>query len=268
MIHVLHNHKRLLVILNGCVAIMAALTILQDVFFAAFNHSSFFLSESALFSSFWLLFVPLIFLQHQAIKKHDAQPAKRKWLLWVATPVIVHLLSYPLLVWLLSAVLYYHTYALLQTFQYTLSAYIHILVVTYGGSALLLKHYHQRPQLAAQPEVEKLSTLTVSSGGKFTPVAVSDILYIVAATPYVTIHLAEKQYLYSETLKSLSEKLDANQFVRIHKSTVVNVHKIQSYKSRLNGDYDIHMQDGHQVRLSRNYAANFKEKMHGWSPSS
>ncbi|MCU0354241.1 MAG: LytTR family transcriptional regulator [Cytophagales bacterium] len=148
-----------------------------------------------------------------------------------------------------------------QTLGYALSEYLYVLVLSYGGSMILLLQRTQKTRFFTQNEPEKLTIIVVFNGGQYTPVAVAEIAYIEAATPYVAIHAAGKKHLHTETLKSLAEKLDAGQFVRIHKSAIVNLHKVRSYKSRLNGDYDITLQDGSQLRLSRNYAANFKEKM-------
>ena len=74
---------------------------------------------------------------------------------------------------------------------------------------------------------------------------------ITAATPYISIHLEKRKYLYSETLKTICDQLDNNTFIRIHKSTIVNISKVRSFKSRLNGDYDLLLTDGSSLRLSR-----------------
>ena len=63
------------------------------------------------------------------------------------------------------------------------------------------------------------------------------------------------------TLKSLSEKLDNRLFVRIHKSEIVNLSKVQSYQSRQNGDYDVTISDSSVLRISRNFAKDFKTKL-------
>lgn len=243
------------------VLLMAMLTVLQDRLYAAFNGTSFFLSESAMFSSFWLLFVPLLFLQYQKLK--TSVSAKRV-IACILFPLLIHLLLFPLLIWLLSTIVYYHTFALLQTLQYVLSEHSYTLLLLYGGCGLFVQFRNatvQMPSAVGQPPQTHVSAIVVSSGGRYVSLAVVDISQIRAATPYVTIHLAGKQYLHTETLKSIADKLDSRQFVRIHKSCIINVTKVVSYRSRLNGDYDIQMQDGTCVRLSRSYARCFKETM-------
>lgn len=257
----LSKDRRLLALLCAGVLAMAALTVGQDRLYAAFNGTSFFLSESAMFSSFWLLFVPLLFLQYQKLK--IAVSAKRV-IAWILSPVLIHLLLFPLLIWLLSTLVYYHTFEMLQTLQYVLSEHSYTLLLLYSGCGLFVRFRNaavQMPPAVEQSSQTYVSAIVVSSGGRYVPLAVADIAYIRAATPYVTIHLAGKQYLHTETLKSIAEKLDNRQFVRIHKSCIVNVTKVVSYQSRLNGDYDIQMQDGTCIRLSRSYARRFKETM-------
>ncbi|MBK7426438.1 MAG: LytTR family transcriptional regulator DNA-binding domain-containing protein [Saprospiraceae bacterium] len=55
--------------------------------------------------------------------------------------------------------------------------------------------------------------------------------------------------------------MDITQFVRIHKSSIINIEKVKSYTSRLNGDFDVLMENGIKLRLSRNYVKLFREKM-------
>lgn len=106
-----------------------------------------------------------------------------------------------------------------------------------------------------KPNIEKI---VIGNGKNNTIVAVNDIYRITAETPYISIQLEEKKYLHKATLKSISTQLDNKIFIRVHKSTIVNLDKVVSLKSRLNGDYDILLENGIELRLSRTYAAHFK----------
>ncbi|WP_254788460.1 LytR/AlgR family response regulator transcription factor [Cellulophaga baltica] len=92
------------------------------------------------------------------------------------------------------------------------------------------------------------------------------MIQITSATPYICIHLENKRHLHSETLKSMCGQLDSNVFVRVHKSSVVNISKVSSFKSRLNGDYDLQLANGDLVRLSRTYATDFKNRFGAGHP--
>ncbi len=100
--------------------------------------------------------------------------------------------------------------------------------------------------------------IIIGNGKNNTVVEVNDIYQITAETPYISIQLEGEKYLHTKTLKSISTQLDNKTFVRVHKSTIVNLDKVVSLKSRLNGDYDIFLKNGVELRLSRTYVANFK----------
>lgn len=236
------------------------LIILQDLLEANFQNSSFYLSESFLFSSFWWLFIPLLYAQFKLNKPKNKHKIVFKILLIVA-PILLHLITFPAVIWLFSKLFYEYTFRYQQTFQYMVSVHLYKLVLFY---TLPLFSYHfikQKFQARAtnnQSNTYK-STLLVNEGSKHLVIAVADILYFTANSPYINIHLIDKQYLYNESLKSLGTKIDPSKFVRIHKSTIVNIEQVQSYTSRLNGDYDLTVKDGTILRVSRNFAANFKE---------
>ncbi|MEP6713173.1 MAG: LytTR family DNA-binding domain-containing protein [Ferruginibacter sp.] len=108
------------------------------------------------------------------------------------------------------------------------------------------------------PVNQFVSNIIVSDGNKKHSIIASEILYFSATPPYISLHLENKKYLQNETLKSISAKLDPDQFVRVHKSTIVNIKKVTSYTTRLNGDYDLKMKNNVQLRVSRNFATCLK----------
>jgi DNA-binding LytR/AlgR family response regulator len=202
-------------------------------------------------------------------------------ILAVLIPTLFHLLSLPLIVWSFSAFFYSHTYSYYQILAYTISEDFYKLLLTYGlsviaarfwfgGEQVEIKKVVELPSISfteTEPKIKEslkaqsafLDKIVVSNGRNYIPISVNDILYFGAATPYIEIQLENKRYLHNETLKAINEKLDKKQFVRIHKSTIVNLNKVISYKSRLNGDYDLLLENKTEIRLSRNYAAEFKE---------
>ncbi|GAA4906052.1 hypothetical protein GCM10023313_05930 [Mucilaginibacter defluvii] len=152
--------------------------------------------------------------------------------------------------------------------HYGLTDYSIKTLLAYGLSLLLLKIsragiVNQSAELNsenAEQEKESFETALVVSDGnnRKTVIVIQDILYFSANSPYVNIHQLSKKYLHSATLKSLQSRLDNNQFIRIHKTYIVNIEKVVGYHSRLNGDYDLTLIDGTMLRVSRNYAATFK----------
>ena len=110
-----------------------------------------------------------------------------------------------------------------------------------------------------------LQKLIFNNGRNYISVAINEILYINTSAPYIVIHTQKQQYLYASTLKLIEEKLDQQQFVRVHKSTIINLNMVVSYHSRLNGDFDILLINRASIRLSRNYAPAFKKIYHSHS---
>jgi DNA-binding LytR/AlgR family response regulator len=87
---------------------------------------------------------------------------------------------------------------------------------------------------------------------------VDTIRYITANPPYINIHTDQQKFLHTGSLRSIATVVDPSIFVRVHRSTIVNILQVESYVTRLNGDYDLLMKNKIKLRLSRNYAAAFK----------
>lgn len=244
---------------------LVVMTIVQDFLRAHFQNSAFYFSESFMFSSFWWLFAPILYLQYFLVKRKNKKGRVFQVYLLVIS-IIIHLITFPFLVWLMSSVFYYHTYSYQQIFSFTLSDNLFPLVIIYSLSVIFFQSftfYTSLPSLATKlKDVKKenscIISLVVSEGNNKHIIPTAEILFISANSPYVNIHLEGKRYIHNETLKSILSKLDPERFVRVHKSTIVNVQKVVSYSTRLNGDYDLTLNNKIQIRLSRNYAADFK----------
>jgi two-component system LytT family response regulator len=95
--------------------------------------------------------------------------------------------------------------------------------------------------------------LVVKSGGRVTFVRIEDIDWIEAAGNYVRLHVGTEDHLLRESMGGLEGKLDANRFVRIHRSTIVNIERIRELQPAFHGDYVILLRDGTELALSRSY---------------
>ena len=67
------------------------------------------------------------------------------------------------------------------------------------------------------------------------------------------VHTATRSYLLRRTLQDLLEQLGEQRFMRIHKSTVVNLNAIASLTALFKGDYEVELRNGRSLRLSRRY---------------
>ncbi|MEO6950025.1 MAG: LytTR family DNA-binding domain-containing protein [Ginsengibacter sp.] len=179
--------------------------------------------------------------------------------------ITIHLFAYPFMVLFLSKVFYNHTFPYWQTFNFQLTEHFIKLIIIYFLPLPIMLVYENKllkKQVIEKTELLKrdfINSLIVSDfNNKKIVIDTSEILYFSANSPYINIHHPVKRYLYSDTLKSLHTQLDNDQFIRIHKSCIVNITKVISYQSRLNGDYDLLLSDKTTLRVSRNYAATFK----------
>jgi two-component system LytT family response regulator len=78
--------------------------------------------------------------------------------------------------------------------------------------------------------------------------------WIEAEGNYVNIHTAaKKSYLLRETISSLEAQLDPKDFVRIHRSAIVNINRIKELQPWSHGEYHILLHDGTRLTLSRSY---------------
>ena len=76
-----------------------------------------------------------------------------------------------------------------------------------------------------------------------------------AAANYVRLHVGKESHLLRETINSLAAKLDPEKFLRIHRSTIVNLERVKELQPRFHGDYVVILQDGTQLNSSRSYRA-------------
>ncbi len=91
-------------------------------------------------------------------------------------------------------------------------------------------------------------------------VAVADIDWIEAAGNYVRIHAGKSKYLLRETMTNLEGMLDPSKLQRIHRSTIVNLDRVAELRAWTRGDYQVLLQDGTELLLSRTYRERVREQ--------
>lgn len=93
--------------------------------------------------------------------------------------------------------------------------------------------------------------LTVKSGGRVYFLRMSEIDWIEAADYYVKLHVGDKEHLMRESMAKLEKRLDAKQFLRIHRSSIVNLDRVKMLQSGRGNEYTVVLQDGTKLTLSR-----------------
>ena len=106
--------------------------------------------------------------------------------------------------------------------------------------------------LTSKPTIRK-KYLAAKSIGKIEIIHFEDILWLHASSNYIEVHLKDKVVLHRESLTKLEEILPKNQFLRVHRSSIVNICVIKNIHSDL-GRYNlISLTNGDKVKLSNAY---------------
>ncbi|MBX2843597.1 MAG: LytTR family DNA-binding domain-containing protein [Flammeovirgaceae bacterium] len=101
--------------------------------------------------------------------------------------------------------------------------------------------------------------LIIKSDGKIYFVELDKIVWVQAYDYYVRIHIANKFYLVRESLKQMEELLPSEKFVRIHKSSIVNIDHIIELEPHFNNEFIMKLDNGEELKSSR----NFRDKLKG-----
>ncbi len=114
-------------------------------------------------------------------------------------------------------------------------------------------------ELKAGPKY--LERLVIKAAGRIYFLETNEIDWISAEGNYVSVHCGKKSHLLRETISSLETQLDQKKFVRIHRSSIVRLDRIQELQPWFHGEYRIILQDGTQLTLSRNYRDKLQEAL-------
>lgn len=95
--------------------------------------------------------------------------------------------------------------------------------------------------------------LAIKTGGHVVFVKTDDVSWIEAADNYVCLHCGPETHILRETMNALEARLDSSKFLRVHRSTIVNVDRIKELQPWFRGDYLLVLHDGTQLTLSRTY---------------
>ena len=95
--------------------------------------------------------------------------------------------------------------------------------------------------------------LVIKTAGRIFFLNVEEIDWIEAADNYVRLHVGPEAHLMRETMNRLGKELDPAQFVRVHRSRIVNIKRIKELQPLFHGEYDIMLQDGTRLESGRGY---------------
>jgi two-component system LytT family response regulator len=127
---------------------------------------------------------------------------------------------------------------------------------------------HARQHLTAKrasgtqaPAAERRDRLVIKSSGRIYFIRTRDIDWCEASGNYVRLHVGAQTHLVRGTMAHIESQLDQAQFVRIHRSTIVNVDRIQELHSSFGGEYVVLLHDKTRLTLSRGYREGLQAKL-------
>jgi two-component system LytT family response regulator len=108
------------------------------------------------------------------------------------------------------------------------------------------------------PTLEKF---VVKSAGQVSFLKVSEIDWIEAADYYSCLHVGPRTHLLRRSMAELEEELNQAVFCRIHRSTIVKLDRVRGLKLNESGEYDVLLEDGTKLRLSRRYRRELQSRL-------
>ena len=98
-----------------------------------------------------------------------------------------------------------------------------------------------------------LDRIPVKTRDRVMIVNVAEIDWVEADGDYVSVHVGDKSWLLRETIVAAEARLALSGFVRIHRSTLVNIHRVRELLPLSKGEFTVVLNDGTELKLSRNY---------------
>ena len=107
----------------------------------------------------------------------------------------------------------------------------------------------------------RLDRLAIKSTGGIAFVKVHEIDWIEAADYYACLHVRSRTHLLRRSMSELEQELDPNVFCRIHRSTIVNLDRVQGLKLADDGEYEVLLDNLTRLPLSRRYRKTVQSRL-------
>ena len=110
-----------------------------------------------------------------------------------------------------------------------------------------------------------LTRLAIRTGSRYHLVEVDEIDWIEGAGVYARLVVGETAHLLRTPLAELERRLDSARFVRIHRSTIVNLDRVREARGHAHGEYVLGLRDGTRLKVSRTYSDRIRAFLDGLS---
>lgn len=106
-----------------------------------------------------------------------------------------------------------------------------------------------------------MTSFALKSAGQVSFLNISEIDWIEAADYYSCLHVGPRTHLLRRSMSELDQELDQAVFCRIHRSTIVKLDRVRGLKLNENGEYDVLLDNGTRLRLSRRYRKQLQSRL-------
>ena len=106
-----------------------------------------------------------------------------------------------------------------------------------------------------------MTSFALKSAGQVSFLNISEIDWIEAADYYSCLHVGARTHLLRRSMSELDQELDQAVFCRIHRSTIVKLDRVRGLKLNENGEYDVLLDNGTKLRLSRRYRKQLQSRL-------
>lgn len=110
-----------------------------------------------------------------------------------------------------------------------------------------------------QKDSEYINSFSIKDKGRIQVVAVEHIYFLEATGNYITIHSEDGNHLYRSTMNAIEEQLNPEEFIRIHRSFMLNTRYIKNYKYLGNNEYLFTLKNKQEITSSRSYKEKIQE---------
>jgi two-component system, LytTR family, response regulator len=98
-----------------------------------------------------------------------------------------------------------------------------------------------------------LGTVPIKTRGRLGHLELATLEWIESQGNYLALHAGGRSHLIRETMHGFAKRLDSARFVRVHRRTIVDIHRVREIQPLANGDSFLILEGGHTIRASRSY---------------
>jgi two-component system LytT family response regulator len=118
-----------------------------------------------------------------------------------------------------------------------------------------------KERIQGRQVVSSIERIAVKSAGGVVFIKARDIDWIEAADYYACLRVGSKSHLVRRSLAELEQDLEPARFCRIHRSTIVNLERVQGLHLNEDGEHEVLLDTGAKLRLSRRYRKTLQERL-------